>query len=453
MTNVLFADRDGSAFGELGTRTVPALLPLQAVPALERTLQSLVAAGRRSALLVVGPRSTEIQKRFGKGIRWGIALEYVKREEGESCGDVLRRVEPRLDGDVLVVRADVGCHALVKPFLDAVERRDEPIVAATVGGRLAGLWRIASGSVKKAELPREPGSAEWVPGPDHTPLPLDSEVRPIDSLAVYRAADRAEKPAVSDRADVDPKKTKLGPGTTVAEEAVVLPGADLEEVTVLTRTVVPGGLKLRDAIVSGNLVLDAKTGQTSWLSDQLPPPSGKSVSTSSRLAGLVALVLSLPLWPVAFLWSLIANAGHATRPVTLNGNGSGKNADGTLRREPFETFRFETGVPVFRDLPLLRSVASGRLALVGVAALSPQEEAALKEPWERARLEAPAALLSSARLVVPAGSPPEVARLVDAFTARAGSPGVLGHALFLFTTAKAWTAQKEWNPDTLPDTA
>ena len=68
MTTVLLADRDGTAFGPLASRVVPALLPLAGVPLLERALEALVAAGRRSALLVVGPRAGEVERRFGKGI-------------------------------------------------------------------------------------------------------------------------------------------------------------------------------------------------------------------------------------------------------------------------------------------------------------------------------------------------------------------------------------------------
>ena len=118
MTTVLFADRDGSAFGALAPRIVPALLPLAGVPVLERALEPLVAAGRRSALLVVGPRAAEIERRFGKGIRWGIALEVVRREEGETTGDVLRRLEPRLDGETVVVRGDIGAHGAIGEFLE-----------------------------------------------------------------------------------------------------------------------------------------------------------------------------------------------------------------------------------------------------------------------------------------------------------------------------------------------
>ena len=473
MTTVLFADRDGSAFGALSSRTVPALLPLQAVPALEHALEALVRAGRRSALLVVGPRAGEITKRFGKGIRWGIALEYVRREEGESCGDVLRRLEPRLDGDTLVMRGDIGAHELVREFLQKVAARREPIVAGLAAGRPAGLWRIAPGALKKIELPREPAAPDWGLGADHAPLELEDEFTLLDSVSSFRRADRAEKPAISPRATVDPKAL-LGVGTTVAEDAIVAAGVNLTECSILPRTVIPSGVVLENVIVTANLVIHARSrvsgahranagtekrteeaaDETSLLTDLLPPRTRKMNSgpgLASRMAGALLLVLSAPLWPMAYVWSLLANAGQPRRGVILIGNAGGTDAEGRLRRAPFPTFRFETAVPVLRDLPLLLAVASGRLALQGVAPLSQQEESVLIEPWEKVRWEAPVALLSRSRLTVPASAPPEVGRLVDAFEARRGVSGLVALGLKNFFSARGWTAAREFNPDLLPE--
>src|SRR5450631_3526470 len=152
MTTVVFADRDGSALGPLGERIVPALLPLQGVPMLERALEALVRAGTRTALLVVGPRAGEIERRFGKGIHWGIALECVRREDGEGSADVLRRLEQRLDGETLVIRGDVGAHDAIGEFLAEVEGKKGPIVAAVSAGRPAGFWRLLPGALKKRDL-------------------------------------------------------------------------------------------------------------------------------------------------------------------------------------------------------------------------------------------------------------------------------------------------------------
>src|SRR5512140_2748366 len=191
MSTVLFADRDGAAFGPLGERIVPALLPLAGVPVLEHALEALVRAGRRSALLVVGPRALEIERRFGKGIRWGIALEIVRREDGETTGDVLRRLEPRLDGETIVVRGDVGVHAALGEFLRKVDEARGPVVEATIGGRPAGMWRLLPGALKKKDFPREPGAPEWVHDPDFAALPLEASPVLIDGVAAYRRADAA----------------------------------------------------------------------------------------------------------------------------------------------------------------------------------------------------------------------------------------------------------------------
>ena len=444
MTTVLLADRDGAAFGPLAPRVVPALLPLAGVPLLERALEALAAAGRRSALLVVGPRAAEVERRFGKGIRWGIALEIVRREDGESAGDVLRRLEHRLDGETVVVRGDIGVHAAIGEFLARVEDARGPVVEATLGGRPAGMWRLLPGALKKKDFPREPAAAEWVHDADFATLPLTSAVVLIDGVGAYRRADAEHaggRRALSERAHVDPDATLDG-ATTVGEEAAVLSGARLANTSVLPRTAIPPAVALENAVVSGNLVVDAATGRPSLLTDLLPPAGG--THGSGRALGVAALALSLPLWPVAAAWSAIANAGHATGAVTLSGNAPGGG------RAPFTTFRFETAVPVLRDLPLLLAVVRGRLALTGVTPLTPGEEAALAEPWEKTRNEAPAGLLSLARLAGPASAPTEVARVLDAFEARRPSP-LLGRALRALFSARAWTAPKVWNPDVLKE--
>ena len=449
MTTVLLADRDGRALGPLAEKTVPALLPLRGAPVLERALEALVEAGIRSALVVVGPRGSEIERRFGKGIRWGIALEYVRREEDETTGAVLRRVEQRLDGDTLVLRGDAAIEDAFGEFARRVDGRAEPVVAAVSGGRPAGMWRVKPEALKKAEFPRDPADADWALDPRQAPLDVGSGVSPLDGLAAWSALERADaKPAASERATVA-AGAKLSGGTTVAEEAVVLAGAVLGRVSVLPRTVVPEGVSLSGVALSQNLVVDPATGAASFLTDH-PPPAGvpRGAGAGSRLAGLVLFLLSLPLWPVAFVWSFVANAGHATRPWSFAGNGAAPG-----ERAEVKTFRFETAIPVFRDLPLLLALLRGQVALGGVAPLSPEEESNAKgEAWAAARREAPVGLLSRSRMVVPASAPAEVARVVDAFDARRGCRGLVALGLATFFSARAWTAPKGWNPDEIPGT-
>jgi NDP-sugar pyrophosphorylase family protein len=453
MTTVLFADRDGSAFGPLGTQTIPALLPLQAVPLLELMLKALVSAGIRSALVVTGPRGEEVRRRFGKGIRWGIALEYVPREEGESTVDVLRRLEHRLDGETTVLRGDVGNHEVVGEFLEKARGTGDPLVAGTAGDRPAGLWRVSPGGLKKADFPREPSDPDWTVRKNQEVIPLEGRCRLIDSIAAYREADRAEVPAVSPRALVYPGAT-LEAGATVAEEAVVCATARLRDVSVLPRSVVPAGVSLENAVLSGNLVVRPGDERESLLTDLLPARrTGRPASPSvgDRIAGLVAMVVSLPLWPLAFAWGFVANAGHATRRVTWNLNGRGAPADGRPAREAVQTFQFETAVPVLRDLPLVLALASGRLALTGVSPLSPAEENGLGEGWTAVRREGLVGFLAPSRMLVPPAAPAEIPALMDAFEARRPTPGLVRLALASLFGKNGWVAPRAFNPNEVED--
>lgn len=453
MTTVLFADRDGAAFGPLAARLVPALLPLRAKPLLEHAIEALAAAGEKTALVVVGPRGGEVERRFGKGIRWGIALEWLRREDDESPADVLRRIEARLDGAALTLRGDAGTHAAIPAFVAAArDAHEDALLASVKAGRFLGHVRVPAAALKKIRIPREPAAEGWAPPAGASPEECAEAAPLLDGLAAWRDADRAGAGVASERAVVEEEKS-LGEGTTVGDEAVVLAGATLVRTAVLPRSVVPPRVRLEDRVLAGALVLDAATGSEGRLADLLPPARPWRAAASDRVLALAALLVSLPLWPVAFLWALVANAGHATSPVTFAGLAGGTNEAGGPARAPFTTFRFETAVPVLRDLPLLFAVLSGRLALAGVTPLAPDEEAAAANSADaalRARLEAPPGLLSTARLAAPGGALPEVLQALDAFDARRATGSLVARGLSAFFTARAWSAPKAWNPDVLP---
>ncbi|HEX7580142.1 MAG TPA: hypothetical protein VF580_09090, partial [Thermoanaerobaculia bacterium] len=195
-------------------------------------------------------------------------------------------------------------------------------------------------------------------------------------------------------------------------------------------------------------------GAASSLTDLLPPRRASlrmAPSFGDRMAGLVALIASLPLWPVALAWGFAANAGHPTRRVTWNLNGAGAAADGLPSREAVETFQFETAVPVLRDLPLVLALASGRLALTGVAPLPPAEENGLGEGWSAVRREGLVVLLAPSRMLVPPAAPAEIPALMDAFEARRATPGLVRLALSALFGRNGWVAPKAFNPDEVED--
>ena len=216
MTTVLFADRDGSAFGPLAPRIVPALLPLAGVPLLERALEALVAAGIRVALLVVGPA----RRRDRAPLRQGNPLGHRARDRpARGRGERGRRPPParapprRRDGRRPRRRRRPRGHRRVPPR--RWRRRAARSWRRRSGGRPAGIWRLLPGALKKKDFPREPGLAR-----------LDARPGPRGAAA------RRPRPASSTPWRPTGARTPRTPDgrTAFAERAQVDGGAKLEGV-------------------------------------------------------------------------------------------------------------------------------------------------------------------------------------------------------------------------------
>lgn len=77
MHALIFADRIGQELEPLNERTCVALLPVVGKPVLEHTLEALVAAGVREAVVALSPFADEVRAVLGDGSRWGMRLDYV----------------------------------------------------------------------------------------------------------------------------------------------------------------------------------------------------------------------------------------------------------------------------------------------------------------------------------------------------------------------------------------
>jgi hypothetical protein len=252
------------------------------------------------------------------------------------------------------------------------------------------------------------------------------------------------------RCEVHPQADLRG-DVVLSGDVVIDRGATLKSAVVLPRSYVGELVEVQNAIVWSDLLIRVDTGSVARVTDAflLSALSGPFVAPLlgnllERLAGILLLVLSIPLWPVALLASL--GGGAPLRTVRLRGNrrapvGEGRSAGRPVRLE-FSAVEARTRVPVLRHLPNLLAVVSGDLALVGVPPLPAAEEDALTEEWERLRLEAPAGLVGPTQLTIPAGAPPEEERLTDALYARTRTRScdfrwLMRGAAALFTAA-AW---------------
>jgi len=117
----------------------------------------------------------------------------------------------------------------------------------------------------------------------------------------------------------------------------------------------------------------------------------------NQLSGFTIAITSLPLWAVAAAVAYIQNPAQLTTNRTLVGN---SYVSGRRIHSPFQSFEFNCTPRLLRNLPLLCSVASGKLHWCGVSILSPDMLEARTETWAKVRDKFPVGLVGPALLEV-----------------------------------------------------
>ena len=361
MKVVLFADRAGHALAPLADRTCVALLPVAGKALIEYAVESLVAAGLHEALVVVSPHAHAVEPTLGDGARWDMQLEYVLTRCDEPASSVIGRLAPQLAGDFLVMRGDVLRSAVLGAFLARLAFVQGDVVAATIGGVLAGLWLVRSSARRPLRLPSNPESpADWQH--DGAGIEIDvGRLALIDSLRGYYRANldaasghfpglmvpgRQVRPdvlvgrqsrlalssvkagpiCVGSRCEVKPSAELLG-DVVLSDDVVVDRGARLRAVVVLPHTYVGERLEVTDAIVSTNLIIDIDSGNVTRMTDAclranlMSATPGTSIGNIvQRVLSVVLLILSLPLWPLMMAVAMRAQPGAPLRRGRLLGN-------------------------------------------------------------------------------------------------------------------------------------
>ena len=124
-------------------------------------MESIKAAGIRSALVVLGPHADQVADLLGTGARWGVALDYLRVPGDEADGAILARLGSDLGGDLLVLRADVLRSAVVDRFLTAAAARPGTSAWAAIGGVPAGLALVRREDAAWLDLPGTGGYVAW----------------------------------------------------------------------------------------------------------------------------------------------------------------------------------------------------------------------------------------------------------------------------------------------------
>ena len=462
MQAFIFADRLGRELEPLTDRACVALLPVVGKPVLEHTLEALAAAGLRRAVVAVASGADGAEKLravIGDGRRWGMRLDYAPTSGEEEPESVVERCSSRLEDELLLLRGDVLHGAAVADFLRLAGELAGPVAQGRVAGGSLSLCRHRAGGRAGLEPLR------WSGEPSMTPLLWPVVELPgaaLNRLESWRAYHRANLDAAAGRfpgliapgravapgltvglrSEASPHSLRQGVafiggacrveataelrGEVVVSDRVMIDRyATIQDSVVLPDTYIGERVNVRNAIIQGHQLIQVDTGAIASVveafssADSPDAPLHETLTDPlHRLLGLLALALSLPLWPVALALALATNVNTPLREVKLRSNQFGFDPCGGRRRQVFIAREWAVPVPVLRYLPRLLAVVSGDLRLVGVEPLTPEQADSRVEDWERVSDQAPAGLIGPTALNLPPDAPREQRLLSDAFYAR-----------------------------------
>jgi len=188
MRALIFADRLGRELEPLTERTCVALLPVVGKRVLEHTLETLVAAGVRDAVVAISPFADQVRAVIGDGSRWGMRLDYVLTQGEEDPGIVVERYQNRISAEVLALRGDVLHGVALGEFLRRAGEIDGPVVLGrTVDAPVSLCLNRATG--RNGLEPLRWTSEPSAPGPAWPVVELPTgALNRLDSLAAYHRA-------------------------------------------------------------------------------------------------------------------------------------------------------------------------------------------------------------------------------------------------------------------------
>lgn len=485
MRIIILADRSGRELLPLTDNTCPALLPVAGKPVIEHTLNMLVEAGLKRATVVIGPFAEQVRALLGDGQRWGMELDYWVTRGEEEPSSVLAQLPPEPSQDrLLLVRGDMLRSPCVAEFLEMTATREEPVLYAVQQGHAAGMAWCRSESVDL--MPQH-----WPVLAQSQPIPLELAAdlpnglaSKLDSLASYHqtnldaVAGRIPGLRITGRqtalgltqgrnSKVSPRSLKVGVAfvgadcqvdptaefsgeVVICDHVIIDEHSRLSDTVVLPHTYVGELVDLRNAIVRGNDLIRVDTGthlhlaDTFLLADLRTISVGHSLAPSlHRLAGLLLLLISLPLWPLAALSAYAEHPPTLLRSRRLRGNRIELSEFGERQRAEFTAWEWATTRPLLRALPRIWAVVSGDLRVVGVEPVSREQAERRTEEWERLADQAPCGLLGPTQLWLPADAPDEERLLSDAFYAsqRCGGKNwqCLAKAILALFSRRAWS--------------
>lgn len=473
---LLLADRSGGELGGLCRDTCVAMLPILGKPVIQHSLEWLARGGFREVVVAVSAFADQIEELVGGGERWGLQLQTRVTRGEQHPLEFLARHFAGVQRPLLLMRGDVLLDIDPQSVSGLLAEGDHPRRlsdghldlmldllpnAASAGpGMLDNLaWPPATSSlpdcvVEGARLfaldsPRGFHQASlFMAGGEARHLRADGRAMAPGLVcgigARYSAASiRGRDVFIGRNCDVD-ASAELLDQVVLNSDVVVDRNATLHRAVVLPHSYIGDMVNVDNALVKGSLMIDLDSGNEISVVDRFLLSDMHEIRAASPLgdwlgrllAGLILLV-SLPLWPLAWILSRFESRGESMKEQPLCGNRRG--TDGST---VFSAREWSTRIPVLRFLPRLFAVLGGHLRLVGVSALTPEQDRQRSEDWERVRDRAPVGLIGPAQLLLGADAPLEERLMADAWYVRERSLGrdmlwlLRGAALVL--RARAW---------------
>ncbi len=457
MRIVILADRLGHELFPLTDRTCAALLPVAGKSVLEHNLDMLADAGLKQAVVVTGAFADQVRTQFEYGRRWGLELQYWPTRGEEDPQSVLAQLPRQDDNQILILRGDMVRTPCITEFLAQAANREGQVLYAVSQGLPLGL-----GLCRTVEANLDPLS--WTALAQGLPIPLASSVElteakayRLESLAAYHQANldaaagripgllipgrqtalgltQGRNSKVSSRSlkvgiafvgsgsEVHPT-VELNHEVVISDNVIVDRHAKLADTVVLPNTYVGELVSLSHSIARGNDLIRVDIGSQMrvtdafLLADLRQTTLGHSLSPGlNRFAGLMLLLLSLPLWPLALLAAYREKqSARLLRSRRLRGNRIVLTEFGERCRTEFTAWEWATSRPLLRSLPRILAVVNGDLRLFGVEPVTLEEAQRRTEEWERYTDSAPAGLLGPTQIRHSINTPEEERLLTDAY--------------------------------------
>ncbi len=473
MLAILIADRRGAELDPLTRRGSAALLPVAARPVLAHNLDALSQAGVERVFLVISAFPEQLRKDVGDGRQWGLQIDYLVSRGEERPADFLQRRQMPADAEYLVLRGDMLRACDLAEFVMLARAQAGNCVAGIIDGCSAGLW-LCRGLEACAALPGWPletGPVDGIALESAAMSRLDSLAdfhranldaargrfprlllpgrRIGDTLTLGRGSTCAASPAAGAQVLIGARSTvyatvQLEDTVVICDQVIIDRQASLADTVVLPGSYVGARVELRNAIVSCNDLIRVDSGSVLQVVDAFlladlgePEISRGVAAVLNRFAGVLLLLLSLPLWPVA-LGLAFRQPSRPIRRVRL----WRPRSDAQDARDGFIDWEFAVTIPVLRRLPRILAVVRGQMRLVGRAPLTLAEAESRDQDWQRAADRTPAGLLGPTQILLPSDAPLEERLVSDA--CYAGQRSLLGDAKHLLRALAALCSRRAW---------